>query len=112
MDKKIKIRISFGPNTAMGPGKAQLLEAIKTHGSISKAAADMGMSYRRAWELVNVMNECFKSPLVSTSHGGTHGGGSEVTELGECILRSYRTLEKKAAKSASKELDHIFSCLA
>lgn len=112
MDKKLKIRISYGINTAMGPGKAQLLEAIRECGSISKAAKKMKMSYRRAWELVNVMNQCFKHPLVITAQGGTHGGGAEISELGITILQNYREMENKVARFASKELNQILSNLS
>ena len=112
MDHKVKIRISSGANTAMGPGKAQLLEAIQECGSISKAAKKMKMSYRRAWELVNVMNQCFKDPLVITAHGGVHGGGAEVSALGLSILHTYREMEAIVALSANKELNQIFSNLS
>ena len=111
MDIKLKIRISNGKDTAMGPGKAQLLEAIQEYGSISKAAKKMNMSYRRAWELVNIMNQCFKSPLVITSHGGIHGGGAEVTPLGLSILHTYRNIEAISTSSANQELSSIFSHL-
>ena len=66
----------------MGPGKADLLDAIRQTGSISASAKLMKMSYRRAWELVDVMNRCFDLPLVQTSPGGAHGGGAQLTELG------------------------------
>jgi molybdate transport system regulatory protein len=112
MEKKLKIRISYGVNTAMGPGKAELLEAIQEYGSISKAAKKMKMSYRRAWELVSVMNQCFKDPLVLTAQGGTHGGGAKVSGLGLVILKNYRDMEAKVARFASKELNQILSNLA
>lgn len=92
----------------MGPGKAELLEAINSFGSISQAAKSMGMSYRRAWELVCVMNQCFKSPLVITAHGGTHGGGAALSELGEVVLQSYRIMEKKMEQAAARELALIY----
>ncbi|HQT82274.1 MAG: ModE family transcriptional regulator [Ferrovum sp. 37-45-19] len=111
MEKRLKIRISYGPNTAMGPGKADLLEAIIECGSISKAAQKMNMSYRRAWELVNVMNESFISPIIITSHGGSHGGGAFLSDLGLNILQSYRLLEKNMTLSVKKELDYLFNQL-
>ncbi len=111
MDKRLKIRITHGPNTAIGPGKADLLEAIIQQGSISKAAQTMNMSYRRAWELVNVMNEAFKSPLVSTAHGGSHGGGAQLTDLGKTVLQHYRNLEKKVRQTAQNELSSIYKLL-
>ncbi len=112
MESKLKIRIAYGSNTVIGPGKAQLLEAIKKLGSISKAANSMEMSYRRAWELVNVMNQSFKKPIVITMHGGSHGGGAQISELGELLLQSYRTMETKMTKAADRELSLIYSKLA
>ena len=76
----------------MGPGKADLLEAIRVHGSISAAARAMGMSYRRAWLLVDTMNRCWRAPLVATVPGSAHGGGARVTEWGERVLVHYRNL--------------------
>jgi molybdate transport system regulatory protein len=107
----LKIRISNGPQTAMGPGKAELLEAIQQAGSISAAAKQMGMSYRRAWELVNTMNNCFDQPLVQTSPGGANGGGAQVTEFGVHVLRQYRQLIAKAEAAAASELAELSSHL-
>ena len=76
----------------MGPGKADLLEAIRQAGSISAAARAMGMSYRRAWLLVDVMNRCFAKPLVETMPGGGAASGARVTPEGEAALAAYRTL--------------------
>jgi len=104
---QLKIRISIGHSIAMGPGKAELLEAIDACGSISSAAKQMKMSYRRAWELVDVMNKCFKQPLVISSPGGYHGGGAHVTEFGALILKSYRDMVNKANTAASQEVDLI-----
>ena len=81
-----QLRISFKKSIAMGPGKADLLDAIEETGSISAAARALGMSYRRAWLLVETMNECFKSPLVETATGGQHGGGALVTDLGHEVV--------------------------
>ncbi len=80
---KLQIRILLEQNIAFGPGKADLLEAIEKTGSISQAAKSMNMSYRRAWQLVDTMNQCFETVLVETQTGGTHGGGAAVTALGE-----------------------------
>lgn len=79
----------------MGPGKADLLEVIQQKGSISAAALSMGMSYKRAWDLVNVMNKSFKQALIATSVGGEKGGGAQVTEFGLQILNQYRAIEAK-----------------
>jgi len=111
MVTKLKIRISHDSATAMGPGKADLLEAIHACGSISAAARYMEMSYRRAWELVDTMNRCFKQPLVVTSPGGAHGGGAQVTEFGFHILKCYRDLQAKAVAAVEFELGEITSNL-
>lgn len=93
---KIKLQIYCGTEIAMGPGKADLLEAIAGHGSISSAAKAMGMSYRRAWLLVDTMNRCWSAPLVETVAGGSHERGARVTALGEDVLRCYRTMQMAA----------------
>lgn len=103
----LNIRISRGPDIAMGPGKAELLEAIQLTGSISSAARQMHMSYRRAWELVNTMNQCFDQPVVLSSPGGAHGGGAQVTEFGLHILKQYRELISKAESAAASELAEL-----
>lgn len=103
----LKIRLSHGSVTAMGPGKADLLEAIHQSGSISAAAKHMGMSYRRAWELVNTMNRCFDEPLVKTSPGGSHGGGAQVTEFGFTVLKLYLDLVEKTKHATEQELAEL-----
>lgn len=110
--KNIKIRIPFGTLSAMGPGKADLLEAIERSGSISAAARRMGMSYKRAWDLVDTMNRCFREPLVATATGGSHGGGAQVTEFGFEVLRRYREIEARANESVSRELRELTDMLA
>lgn len=109
---KIKIQIYCGDEIAMGPGKADLLEAIEREGSISAAGRAMGMSYRRTWLLVDMMNRCWDSPLVETAMGGRQGGGARVTELGQSILRNYRTLQHDlAATSQGTSLSAMLSAL-
>lgn len=90
---KIKIQIFCGGEIAMGPGKADLLDAIRSHGSISAAGRAMGMSYRRAWLLVDVMNRCWQDRLVGTVPGGGHERGAHVTPTGEAVLSAYRALQ-------------------
>jgi molybdate transport system regulatory protein len=97
---KLKAQLFAGEEIAMGPGKAALLEAIAEHGSISAAGRALGMSYRRAWLLVDVMNRCWAEPLVSTAAGGSHGGGARVTEAGRAVLAAYRALEVKLAEAS------------
>src|SRR3546814_17276525 len=82
---KIKLQLFCGDEIAMGPGKADLLEAISAQGSISAAGRALGMSYRRTWLLVDVMNRCFRAPLVETAAGGSHGRSEERRVGKECV---------------------------
>jgi len=100
---KIKIQIYCGEEIAMGPGKADLLDAILTQGSISGAGRLLGMSYRRTWLLVDVMNRCWDQPVVETAAGGSHGGGARVTEWGKTILHHYRSLQTGAQALESSQ---------
>lgn len=88
----------------MGPGKADLLHAIEGTGSISAAAREMGMSYRRAWLLVDTMNHCFRAPLVDTATGGQGGGGAHLTGFGREVLQRYEALEARAAAAVEAEM--------
>jgi molybdate transport system regulatory protein len=101
---KPRIRILLGSAIAMGPGKADLLVAIERTGSISAAAREMDMSYRRAWLLVDALNRCFQEPLVATATGGQGGGGAQVTEFGRMVLQRYREMEAKAAACVTQEM--------
>ncbi len=92
---KLKLQVMCGEEIALGPGKADLLEAIAVHGSIAAAGRAMGMSYRRAWLLVDAMNRCWAEPLVATSPSG-----AELTPLGREVLEAYRRLASAAEKSA------------
>lgn len=89
---KLKLQLYCGEEIAMGPGKADLLEAIEREGSISAAGRALGMSYRRAWLLVDTMNRCFKRPLVETHPGGGKGAGANLTSDGEAALSAYRAM--------------------
>jgi molybdate transport system regulatory protein len=89
---KLKLQLYCGDEIAMGPGKADLLEAIAREGSISAAGRAMGMSYRRAWLLVDTMNRCFTRPLVETHPGGGQQAGAKLTAEGEAALAAYRAL--------------------
>jgi molybdate transport system regulatory protein len=106
-----KIRVLAGAVVAVGPGRADLLEAIGRTGSISAAAREMGMSYRRAWLLVDAVNRCFRRPLVARTAGGKGGGGARLTAQGAEVLRLYRRMEAKAARSARPELVRLARCL-
>jgi molybdate transport system regulatory protein len=89
---KLKLQLYCGDEIAMGPGKADLLDAIAAHGSISAAARALGMSYRRAWLLVDAMNRCFAQPLVEAHPGGGTAAGAKVTPVGAAALAAYRSL--------------------
>ena len=106
-----RLRILMGAAVALGPGKADLLDAVEQAGSISAAARDMGMSYRRAWILIEALNRDFKEPLVETSAGGSGGGGALVTAAGQEALRRYRTMEHKASAAVKKEMSHFADLL-
>lgn len=93
---KLKVQLYSGEEIAMGPGKADLLDAIEREGSISAAARSMGMSYRRAWMLVDAMNRSFAEPLVETHPGGGREAGAKVTETGHRLRAAYRELVGQA----------------
>lgn len=90
---KLKLQILCGDAIAMGPGKADLLDAIAAEGSISGAGRRLGMSYRRAWQLVDLMNRCWAAPLVETSPGSARGGGARLSAEGTEVLTAYRALQ-------------------
>ena len=99
-----RLRIVLEPDIAIGPGKADLLEGIRDTGSIAAAGRRLGMSYKRAWLLVETMNRCFKRPLVEASKGGRAGGGAMLTELGEEVLARYRRMETLTADAIEPEM--------
>ncbi len=109
-DKPV-MRVLLGDVIAMGPGKAKLLEAIADTGSISSAARKLGMSYRRAWVLVDTMNRCFRKPLVATATGGAQGGGCELTDEGVDVLHRYRAIEKRAENAVRKDFEQFAKLL-
>ena len=98
-----RFRIMTGDLIALGPGKVDLLESIGREGSISQAARERHLSYRRAWNMVNTMNQCFKEPLVVSITGGKGGGGAQLTAAGEKIIQLYRKMEKKAEDATHTE---------
>lgn len=104
---KIRLRVVFGGNAMLGPGKADLLEHIGKTGSISAAGKAMGMSYKRAWTLVETLNGIFREPLVASSRGGTSGGGARLTETGERVLAQYRLLEARVEEAGAAEIQSI-----
>lgn len=108
----IKIRLHHHDQIAFGPGKADLLDAIKEHGSISAAGRSMGMSYKRAWDLIQTMNQSFKQPLVTTSKGGSQKGGAIVTAMGEKVLNQYREAQKIADVATAEQLKTLSTFLS
>jgi len=95
-----RIRVVRNDDTiVLGPGKADLLDAIASTGSIRAAAEELGMSYMRAWTLVRTMNAAFRAPLVEKERGGAGQGGASLTEAGRRVLTLYRKMEQKAEKS-------------
>ena len=99
----LTLRILSGDEPAMGPGKARLVSLIDATGSISAAARELGMSYRRAWLLVEALNASFTEPVVTTATGGKRGGGAAVTPFGKRLVEAYYKMESKA--SAAIEAD-------
>ena len=92
---------------AMGPGKAALIACIDRTGSISAAAREMGMSYRRAWQLVEALNKSFNEPVVVTAVGGKRGGGAVVTDFGKRLVRAYHDMEAKASAAIAADLEEF-----
>ena len=103
----VRFRIDFAEHSSIGPGKIRLLEAIRDSGSLSLAARDIGMSYRRAWLLVESLRRSFHEPVTVASTGGKDGGGMSVTEFGEAMIESYRQLERELAALAARNFHTI-----
>ncbi len=101
---QFRLRITKDAEIAIGPGKVALLEAIVSTGSITAAAKVMGMSYRRAWLLVDSMNKMFKTPVVDAATGGRHGGGTVVTANGMQVIECYRRIEADALKISARDI--------
>ena len=106
---KLKAQLLCGEELAMGPGKADLLDAIAAEGSISGAGRRLGMSYRRTWLLVDAMNRCWADPLVEATAGGGQSKGARVTQSGQEILAAYRSLEAQVAEAAKSEALKLMS---
>jgi len=100
----LSLRIDVAPETRIGPGKIELLEKIAAFGSISAAGREMGMSYRRAWDLVEDLNRVFGKPMVERQVGGKSGGGAHLTALGLALVSQYRAIEQAAAEAARPHL--------
>lgn len=101
---QLRFRIVLKPGLAFGPGKADLLAGIAETGSISAAGRRMGMSYKKAWHLIDEMNHAFRKPLVDAVKGGSAGGGARLTPTGRAVLERYRAMEDHAARLYAAEL--------
>ncbi|MFO1302449.1 MAG: LysR family transcriptional regulator [Burkholderiales bacterium] len=106
-----RLRVTRGEDIALGPGKVALLEAIAREGSITAAAKALGMSYRRAWLLVDTMNRNFSTPLVEAGAGGSHGGGAALTPVGRDVVDRYRRIESTAAHAAAADIRGLAALL-
>ena len=109
---KLTLRIDFDRERAIGPGKIRLLELIDSSGSISAAGRQMGMSYRRAWLLVDALNHCFREPVVAAQVGGVKGGGASLTEFGRAVVDHYRAIEKAAESVGAAHVGALAASLA
>jgi molybdate transport system regulatory protein len=109
---EFRLRIRRGDDIAVGPGKIELLEAIDATGSITAAARSLGMSYRRAWLLVDTMNRCFRSPLVEAEAGGKRGGGARLTRDGRDVIERYRRIVRNAARAGAADIRALTRKLA
>lgn len=104
---RLSIRIDLAAGLRIGPGKVKLLEMIAEHGSISAAGRALGMSYRRAWMLVEDLNTGFGAPVVEAQIGGKAGGGARLTGLGADLVTRYRAIERAADAAAAPFLDRM-----
>lgn len=104
---RIKLRLEYDSLLILGPGKAQLLDLIAQTGSISAAARGMGMSYKRAWSLIEELNAACRAPAVSSTRGGPGGGGASVTPAGQQLLRHFRALEALLEREGASELEAL-----
>jgi molybdate transport system regulatory protein len=101
---RFRLRVTSGDTIAVGPGKIDLLEAIAEMQSITAAAKSIGMSYRRAWILVDQLNAGLRQPAVASAQGGEHGGGSRLTAVGEALIERYRRIESRAAEACADDI--------
>lgn len=111
-EARLRLRVVLGAGHRLGPGKIDLLEAIASTGSITAAGKRLGMSYRRAWLLIDEANRMFETPLVVASAGGPGGGGARLTELGEDLVRAFRRLEERSRAAMIEELGRFEAVFA
>lgn len=111
LEEQTRFRIQVKHAIAIGPGKADVLECISETGSIAEAGRRLGMSYQRVWSLVDALNRDFQAPLVHKQRGGSAGGGTTLTPLGQRVLKLYRTVERKVQAAAEKPLRELVSLI-
>ncbi len=109
---RFRLRVTAGATIFVGPGKIALLEAIRDTHSITAAAKSMGMSYRRAWILVDELNRSLAGTAVASAIGGERGGGSTLTDLGQELVTVYRRIETSAARAAARDIDRLLELVA
>ncbi len=109
---RLTLRIDFDESRALGPGKVRLLELVDETGSISAAGRAMSMSYRRAWMLVDALNQTFRMPVVETRGGGVGGGGASLTPFGSDLVADYRAMEQEARDILARRLAKLEKALA
>ncbi|MET0208974.1 MAG: ModE family transcriptional regulator [Burkholderiaceae bacterium] len=109
---KLRMRVTVGELIAIGPGKIALLEALDQTGSITAAAKALGMSYRRAWLLIDETNKSLRTPAVATAAGGAQGGGSVLTESGRALVALYRQIELTALDACKTDIRKLMKMLA
>jgi molybdate transport system regulatory protein len=107
----LRLRLLFGDQLVFGPGKGELLARIAETGSIAAAGRAMGMSYKRAWALVEEMNAAFRAPLVLSSRGGAGGGGATLSRDGQSVLSAYRDLLTAVDRAAAPDLARMVALL-
>lgn len=103
----LSLRIDLDGGGRIGPGKIALLEQIAARGSISAAGRALGMSYRRAWELLDDMNGLFGRAVAASQVGGKGGGGATLTPLGQALVTRYREIESAATRAARPHIDAL-----
>lgn len=109
---RFRMRITTGDVIAVGPGKIALLEAIQETGSITAAAKSLGMSYRRAWMLIDELNRSLRVAAIDSSKGGASHGGSVVTDTGKELIAVYRRIESTAAAACRPDILKLMGLLA
>lgn len=111
LDARTRFRVQIKHAVAIGPGKADVLQAIAETGSLAESGRRLGMSYQRVWSLVRAMNKDFVEPLVLTQRGGVAGGGAGLTPMGEKTLAIYRAIERDAERAVTKRMPQLLALI-